>query len=122
VEFPIHPDFLPKNIIKEKSSEKSLKKGSEKKSGNISRKASVKGLEEITGSEKSLGKGSGKNLDDSSNKILILIQKTPTLTIRELSEELDISTRAVEKHINSLKKAGKLKRMGSRKEGWWKVV
>lgn len=122
VEFPIHPDFLPKNIIEEKSSEKRLKKGSEKKAGKISIKASVKGLEKKKSSEKNLEKGSEKNLDDSYNKILILIQKTPNLTIRELSEELNISTRSIEKHINTLKKAGKLKRMGSRKEGWWKVM
>ena len=99
-----------------------MKKGSEKKAGKISIKASVKGLEKKKSSEKNLEKGSEKNLDGSYNKILILIQKTPNLTIRELSEELNISTRSIEKHINTLKKAGKLKRMGSRKEGWWKVM
>jgi len=69
-------------------------------------------------SVKSSGKGSGKN----SKKILTLLQKTSILTIPELSKILNISTRAVEKQIHALKKAGKLKRMGSRKRGWWEVV
>ena len=63
-------------------------------------------------------KSSGK----SSNEILVLLLKTSSLTIPKLSEKLNISTRAVEKHIQALKKAGKLKRMGTRKEGWWEVV
>jgi ATP-dependent DNA helicase RecG len=71
---------------------------------------------------KSSGKGSGKSSGKSSNKILVLLRKTSSLTIPELSKKLNISTRAVEKHIQALKKAGKLKRMGSRKEGWWEVV
>jgi ATP-dependent DNA helicase RecG len=106
VEFPIHTDFLPEEVRKEKGSEKNTKKNW--------KDAQEKDLEEKEGSEKDLGKRAGE--------ILSLIQKTPTLIIRELSEKLNISTRAVEKHINSLKKTGKLKRMGSRKEGWWKVV
>lgn len=122
VEFPIHPDFLPEEIREEKSSEKSLREGSEKNTKKDWKEAPEKDLEEKKGSEKNSGKGSEKSLDNRSNEILTLIQKTPTFTIRELSEELNISTRAIEKHINSLKKAGKLKRMGSRKEGWWKVV
>lgn len=106
VEFPIHPDFLPDNTVKEKGSEKNLKQ-----SPGIS---SLKDLNKKQGSE--------KKPNDSSNKILTLVQKTPTLTFRELSEEMGISTRAVEKHINSLKNLKKLKRMGSRKNGWWKVT
>ncbi|UCH98162.1 MAG: HTH domain-containing protein, partial [Candidatus Aminicenantes bacterium] len=70
---------------------------------------------------KSSGKGSGKSSGKSSNEILLLLRKTSSLTIPELSKKLNISTRAVEKHIQALKKAGKLKRMGSRKEGWWEV-
>jgi len=114
VEFPIHPDFLPDNILEEK--------GSEKKSEKIPGVPPVKDLKKKQGSEKNYEKGSEKKPNDNSNKILILIQNTPTLTIRELSEELGISTRAVEKHINSLKKLKQLKRMGSRRNGWWKVT
>lgn len=114
VEFPIHPDFLSESIME--------KDGSEKNSEKVLSKASVKGSRKNVDSEKNIEKGSEKKPDGSSGRILVLVQKAPNLTIRKLSEELNISTRAVEKHIDSLKKAGKLKRMGSRKEGWWKVV
>lgn len=114
VEFPIHPDFLPKD--------EEEKNGSEKKSTKKSKGSSENGFRETVGSEKNAREGSEKNPDNRPHDILSLIKKTPALTIRELSKELDISTRMVEKHLNSLKKAGKLKRMGSRKEGWWKVA
>lgn len=63
-------------------------------------------------------KSSGK----SSDEILVLHRKVPDFTIPELSKILSVFTRAVEKQIHILKKAGKLKRMGSRKEGRWEVV
>jgi predicted HTH transcriptional regulator len=75
-------------------------------------------LPEKIDKEKSSGKSSGK----SSTEILELLRKTSSLTIPELSKKLNISTRAVEKQIRALKMSGKLKRMGSRKEGRWEVV
>ncbi len=114
VEFPIHRDFLEELRKKEN--------GSEKKQGQTPKGSTEKDLESRHGSEKTSQKGSEKKPAGSSNRILALTQKTPSLTIRELSEKLNISARAVEKHITTLKKAGKLKRMGSRKKGWWQVV
>lgn len=80
------------------------------------------GTDTATGSGKSSGKGSGKSSGKNSDGALALLQETPGLTIPELSQKLNISTRAVEKQIQTLKKAGKLIRRGSRKEGWWEVV
>lgn len=79
-------------------------------------------MKEKIGSEKNSEKGSEKSLDNRASEILALIQETPMITIRELSEQLGVSSRSVEKHLNSLKKTGKLKRIGARKEGWWKVI
>jgi len=79
-------------------------------------------LPEKIDKEISSGISSGKSSGKSSIEILGLLRKTSSLTIPELSKKLNISTRAVEKHIQALKKAGKLKRMGSRKEGWWEVA
>lgn len=70
-------------------------------------------------------KGSEKNSESSeksSEKILKIVRNEPSLTTQEISQELGISTRAVEKQIRSLKEAGRLKRMGSRKSGWWEVI
>ena len=95
-----------------------MEKGSGKNSGIKLKDSSDNDLEENEGSGKNWEKGSGKSTDE----IIEQLQKNSNFTIPELSKRLGISTRAVEKHINSLKKAGKLKRIGSRKKGWWKVI
>ncbi|MCP4157581.1 MAG: HTH domain-containing protein [bacterium] len=117
VEFPIHPNFLPEDDDK-KGSGKNPEKGSGKNPDTKLKDASGNASDEKEGSGKNSEKGSGKSTDE----ILVQLQKKANLTIPELSEKLGISTRAVEKHMNSLKKSGKLKRIGSRKKGWWKVI
>ncbi len=125
-----------------KSSGKKLEKGSGKNLANTSEVASIKDIElektSVKYAEKGSGKSSGKKLEKGSGKssgkklekgsgkkldsILILLQQTATLTIPDISKELGISTRAVEKYFRALKKAGKLKREGTRKEGLWVVL
>jgi ATP-dependent DNA helicase RecG len=70
------------------------------------------------GSEKSSEKGSEK----SSEKIIKLIRMEPSITTDQLAENIGISTRAVEKHLQNLKEVGVLLRIGGRKEGYWQVV
>jgi ATP-dependent DNA helicase RecG len=60
-------------------------------------------------------------LEKSSVKILELISVNPNITIVELSTNLNISTRAVEKHIKLLKSENKLERIGAKHGGVWKV-
>jgi predicted HTH transcriptional regulator len=43
------------------------------------------------------------------------------LTILELAEEMNISTRAVEKHLQKLREADKLKCVGPTRGGHWEV-
>ena len=69
------------------------------------------------GSEKT-EKGSEK----SSEKIIRSIKHNAQTTIKELAEQLGISTRAVEKNISKLKMDGKIERIGADKGGHWKVV
>lgn len=68
------------------------------------------------------GKGSEKSSVKGSGKILELMEENPNITIPVLAESLKISTRAVEKQINNLKKNNQLQRVGGRKEGYWQVV
>lgn len=63
-----------------------------------------------------------KSSEKSSEKIIKLIQKNPHLTIRGLAEQVNISTRAVEKQMSKLKKQGKIKRIGPPRGGHWKVI
>ena len=58
----------------------------------------------------------------SSGKILDILREFPDMTIPMLSERLHISTRAIEKQISKLQETDRLKRIGSRKEGHWKVL
>ena len=68
---------------------------------------------------KSSEKNSKKGSEKSSEKIYGIISDNPTVTISELSEKLEISTRAVEKQLKKLKEKGYIKREGGRKSGLW---
>ena len=76
---------------------------------------------EIASQQKSSGKSSVEGSGKSSHKILKLLADTPEMTIPQLAEELEISTRAVEKQIAKLQKNNQLKRIGPTKSGHWEV-
>jgi Fic family protein len=67
-----------------------------------------------------------KNSDKSSvkteTKTLYIIKSNPKITLKEIASILNLSTRAVEKQVSKLKKENKLRRVGSRKDGFWEVV
>ena len=63
-----------------------------------------------------------KSSDKSSDKILKLIKQQSNITIKDLSEKIGISTRAIEKHIKTLKQNNKIIRKGSDKVGVWEVL
>lgn len=63
-------------------------------------------------------KSSGK----SSEVIITMLRNNKTMTIPELAEALSISTRAVEKNIQKLQSAGRLKRIGPAKGGYWEIL
>ena len=55
-------------------------------------------------------------------KITDLIKSNPTLTLPELQNKLGISESTLERDIAVLKKQDKIKRMGSRKTGYWELL
>ena len=63
-----------------------------------------------------------KSREKSREKILRIITKNQNVTIAELSEEMGISIKAVEKHIKNLKNEKILRRVGPDKGGHWEVV
>jgi ATP-dependent DNA helicase RecG len=73
------------------------------------------------GSEKSSEKSSEKGSEKSSEKILEILKRNPGFSAKAISEELNMTSRAVEKQMGLLKKAGRLRRMGPAKGGFWKV-
>lgn len=55
-------------------------------------------------------------------RILSHIKANSNITAKELSEALKISVPMVTKHIRELKENKKIIRIGSNKNGYWKVV
>ena len=55
-------------------------------------------------------------------KIVILLINNPRMTRNELAEKLDISSEAVKRRLEKLKKEGKIERQGSTKAGKWVVL
>ncbi len=60
-----------------------------------------------------------EGLVENQKKILQFIAENPRISKREMAEKLGISTTAVDKNINTLKKRGLLKRVGGAKGGYW---
>ncbi len=85
----------------------------------------ARGTEKLAnGTEKStekLANGTEK-LANGTEKIVRLMRMNSKITTEELSKEIGISTRGIEKHIAKLKKEGRVKRIGADKGGHWKVV
>ena len=72
-------------------------------------------------SGKTLVIGSEKSSEKSSEKILHHLRSEPSLSAKALAEKLGVSSRAVEKQIDLLKKEGSLRRIGPAKGGHWQV-
>ncbi|MBP5496214.1 MAG: winged helix-turn-helix transcriptional regulator [Bacteroidales bacterium] len=51
-----------------------------------------------------------------------IISENPNIRMAEISKELGISIKAVEKHIRNLKKEGLLIRVGPDNGGHWEIV
>ena len=60
--------------------------------------------------------------EKSSEKILALIKVNSLITARELSIDLKISSRAIEKQISKLRFEGKIRRVGPDKGGHWEII
>jgi len=73
------------------------------------------------GSEKSSEKNK-KGSEKSSEKIMRLIKANTQITIKELAEQINLSTRAIEKNISKLKTENRIERIGSDKGGHWKII
>lgn len=55
------------------------------------------------------------------NEIILLLQQEPTLSIRKLAERMKIPNKEVQQAIRKLRQEKRIKRIGSRRGGYWKV-
>jgi len=64
----------------------------------------------------------GKTQGKTPARILELLQKNPNLTVPDIALQISKSESAVQRGILKLQIAGRLKRAGSRKSGYWEVL
>ena len=73
-------------------------------------------------SEKSREKSREKGRVKSREKIIKVIESDVFITQNEIAEQVGLSVKGVEKHIQKLKAKGLLERIGPDKGGYWKVI
>ena len=70
---------------------------------------------------KDVGKDVGKELD-LENVVLDAIRKDNSISAVKIAEEMNMSSRTIERTVASLKEKGVIKRVGGRKQGTWIIV
>ena len=62
------------------------------------------------------------NKETNKEKIIALLHKNPQTTLRDLAETLSLSGEGVRYHLEKLRKAGIIRRIGPTKGGHWEVL
>jgi predicted HTH transcriptional regulator len=68
------------------------------------------------------GKTSGKPSGKTSGKIIELISENSFITIPQMASIIKVTERSIERNIQALQKRNIIKRVGSAKGGYWKIV
>jgi len=78
---------------------------------------------------KNVGKDVGKDvgeklqkLNDTQKRIISLIQSNKDITQAEISEQLNVTTRTVERNMKKLQENNIINRVGSYTQGYWEIV
>lgn len=61
-------------------------------------------------------------INDPISDLFAAIRLRPTARYDQLAGELGVSEATVKRHIRKLKDAGRIRRVGSRKTGYWEVL
>ena len=61
-------------------------------------------------------------LTERQQKILNLIKESPTISAKQMSETLSVTTRTIERDLSLMKKVGVLKREGKDNNGVWIII
>ena len=72
--------------------------------------------------EKGGEKTTQKSREKSREKIIVVIGENPHVTQNELADRLNISVKAIEKHLKSLRESGIIRRVGPDKGGHWEII
>lgn len=80
------------------------------------------GTTSYTTSDVSLSEDDNQLVDDIYSSILSLIREKPTISTREASEKMNVTTRTIQRSLAILKANGKIKRIGTQRRGYWKIL
>ena len=73
--------------------------------------------------KKSISRKTTQKTTQKTTEILNLIKKNPHITRQQLSKKIqNITSDGIKYHLEKLKKQGTLKRVGSDKAGYWKII
>jgi len=61
-------------------------------------------------------------LNDTQKRIISLIQSNKDITQAEISEQLNVTTRTVERNMKKLQENNIINRVGSYTQGYWEIV
>jgi len=78
-------------------------------------------LEGVKSLKKAVDKTVEETVDKTVDKILMLIRKNPHTTAKEIASKVSLTRRGIEWNLAMLKHKGILKRIGSKKSGYWEV-
>lgn len=68
------------------------------------------------------GNASVKMSGKTSEKTLSLLKSNGNFTIPQLSDQIGVTTRSIERNLRELQKAGRPKRIGPAKGGFWEAI
>ncbi|NQT64170.1 MAG: winged helix-turn-helix domain-containing protein, partial [Candidatus Marinimicrobia bacterium] len=60
--------------------------------------------------------------ESTQENIVVLLKAKPTITRKELADKIGLTTDGIKYHIDKMRAAGIIKRVGSRKAGQWEVL
>ncbi len=63
-----------------------------------------------------------QHIEFKQKRIVVLLAENPSIGFEELAEKLSVSRRTVASDISALKKNNVIQRVGSDKNGQWKIV
>lgn len=66
--------------------------------------------------------GANVGVNSTQRKILELIEQNPNITQKEIASKLKTTVRTIERNVNILKEKEILKRVGTDKVGYWKII
>ena len=61
-------------------------------------------------------------MNDVDRSVFSLIKEKPTLSSKEISDQLNRTPRTIQRSLSSLKERGKIKRIGTMRRGYWEII